>query len=88
MTEKRFTYEEVNFCKDNITDNLFDLTNPNEMLELLNNFAEENEQLKQFQEQVASVIESKMENNVCNDYKMEVLKEIWNELKLDEVWFE
>lgn len=47
-----------------------------------------NEQLKQFQEQVASIIESKMGDNVCNDYKMEVLKEIWNELKLDEVWFE
>ena len=27
-------------------------------------------------------------DNVCNDYKMEVLKEIWNELELDEVWFE
>ena len=49
---------------------------------------EENEQLKQFQEQVASVIEGKMGDNVCNDYKMEVLKEIWNELELDEVWFE
>lgn len=48
----------------------------------------ENEQLKQFQEQVAEVIESKMGDNVCNDYKMEVLKEIWNELELDEVWFE
>ena len=49
---------------------------------------EENKQLKQFQEQVASVIEGKMGDNVCNDYKMEVLKEIWNELELDEVWFE
>lgn len=48
----------------------------------------ENEKLKQFQEQVASVIEGKMGDNVCNDYKMEVLKEIWNELELDEVWFE
>ena len=27
--------------------------------------------------------ESKMEDNVCNDYKMAVLKEIWNELELD-----
>ena len=50
--------------------------------------ADENEKLKQFQEQVASVIEGKMGDNVCNDYKMEVLKEIWNELELDEVWFE
>ena len=49
---------------------------------------EENKQLKQFQEQVASVIECKMGDNVCNNYKMEVLKEIWNELELDEVWFE
>ena len=49
---------------------------------------EENKQLKQFQEQVASVIEGKIGDNVCNDYKMEVLKEIWNELELDEVWFE
>ena len=49
---------------------------------------EENKQLKQFQEQVASVIEGKMGDNVCNDYKMEVLKEIWNELELDEMWFE
>ena len=56
--------------------------------ELLNELHEENKQLKQFQQQVASVIESKMGDNVCNDYKMEVLKEIWNELELDEVWFE
>ena len=54
----------------------------------LNSILDENEQLKQFQEQVASVIEGKMGDNVCNDYKMEVLKEIWNELELDEVWFE
>ena len=53
-----------------------------------NSLAEENKQLKQFQEQVTSVIEGKMGDNVCNDYKMEVLKEIWNELELDEVWFE
>ena len=58
---------------------------------LLNEYVDakkENEQLKQFQEKVAEVIESKMGDNVCNDYKMEVLKEIWNELELDEVWFE
>ena len=55
---------------------------------MLNCLNEENKQLKQFQEQVASVIEGKMGDNVCNDYKMEVLKEIWNELELDEVWFE
>lgn len=56
--------------------------------ECLDSLVDENEQLKQFQEQVASVIESKMADNVCNDYKMEVLKEIWDELNLDEVWFE
>ena len=54
----------------------------------LNSLSDKNEQLKQFQEQVAEVIESKMGDNVCNDYKMEVLKEIWNELELDGVWFE
>ena len=59
-----------------------------ECCKLLNELSDENEQLKQFQEQVASVIEGKMGDNVCNDYKMEVLKEIWNELELDEVWFE
>ncbi|WP_296849086.1 hypothetical protein [uncultured Methanobrevibacter sp.] len=47
----------------------------------------ENE-LKQFQEQVAEVIEGKMGDNVCNNYKMQVLEEVWNELKLDKVWFE
>ena len=59
-----------------------------DMFDLLNDLTEENEKLKQFQEQVARVIESKMGDNVCNDYKMEVLKEIWEELELDEVWFE
>ena len=58
------------------------------VVDLLNDLSNENEELKQFQEQVASVIEGKMGDNVCNDYKMEVLKEIWNELELDEVWFE
>ena len=70
---------------------LFDVqTIPNtmEIMEANNKLEEENKQLKQFQEQVASVIEGKMGDNVCNDYKMEVLKEIWNELELDEVWFE
>lgn len=62
--------------------------NANDVVDLLNKLHEENVQLKQFQEQVASVIEGKMGDNVCNDYKMEVLKEIWNELELDEVWFE
>lgn len=59
-----------------------------ELAEYVDKLQEENKQLKQFQEQVASVIEGKMGDNVCNDYKMEVLKEIWNELELDEVWFE
>ena len=62
--------------------------NANDVVDLLNELHEENVQLKQFQEQVASVIEGKMGDNVCNDYKMEVLKEIWNELELDELWFE
>ena len=51
-------------------------------------YREENEKLKQFQERVAEVINGKMGDNVCNGYKMEILKEIWNELDLDEVWFE
>ena len=59
--------------------------NANDVVDLLNELHEENVQLKQFQEQVASVIEGKMGDNVCNDYKMEVLKEIWNELELDEL---
>ena len=46
MTEKRFTYEEINFCNDNFTGNQYDLTNPNEMLELLNELDSENKELK------------------------------------------
>ena len=46
------------------------------------------EQLKQFPEQVAKVIEGKMGDNVCNNYKMQVLEEVWDELELDKVWFE
>ena len=46
MTEKRFSYEEVNFCNDNLTGNQFDLTNPNEMLYLLNSLADESKQIK------------------------------------------
>ena len=45
MTAKRFTYEEMNFCNDNLTGNQYDLTNPNDMLELLNELNDENEQL-------------------------------------------
>lgn len=97
MTEKRFylNEEKVNILK------ILDLKEDNEtiyhtalksdmkmVVKLLNELHEENEQLKQFQEKVASVIESKMGDNVCNDYKMQVLKEVWNELNLDEVWFE
>ena len=58
------------------------------LIDKVNALYNEKEKLKQFQEQVASVIEGKMGDNVCNDYKMEVLKEIWNELELAEVWFE
>ena len=59
-----------------------------ELINLLNYFHRTHYPLKQFQNKVAEVIEGKMGDNVCNDYKMEVLKEIWNELDLDEVWFE
>lgn len=46
------------------------------------------EELKQFPEQVAKVIEGKMGDNVCNNYKIQVLEEVWDELELDKVWFE
>ena len=92
MNEKRFQWNEriegrivEEFVVDNLTKKELD---EEDMYELLNDLSDENKQLKQFQEQVASVIEGKMGDNVCNDYKMEVLKEIWNELELDEMWFE
>ena len=97
MTEKRFVYYEhkgADYILDSpnksldFIEMLGDCLEAEEIVDLLNCLNEENEQLKQFQEQVASVIEGKMGDNVCNDYKMEVLKEIWNELELDEVWFE
>ena len=96
-TEKRFVYYEhkgADYILDTPNESLDfiemlgDCLEAEEIVDLLNCLNEENEQLKQFQEQVASVIEGKMGDNVCNDYKMEVLKEIWNELELDEVWFE
>ena len=94
MTEKRFEriYADVDvFCRDHNAkeaSQLIEREDYDRIVDLLNELAEENKQLKQFQEQVASVIEGKMGDNVCNDYKMEVLKEIWNELELDEMWFE
>ena len=94
MTEKRFEriYADVDvFCKDHNAkevSQLIEREDYDRIVDLLNCLNEENKQLKQFQEQVASVIEGKIGDNVCNDYKMEVLKEIWNELELDEVWFE
>ena len=92
MTEKRYTTmwkPETTFSRFWIVrENWERKLNANDVVDLLNELHEENVQLKQFQEQVASVIEGKMGDNVCNDYKMEVLKEIWNELELDEVWFE
>ena len=94
MTEKRFEriYADVDvFCRDynaKEVSQLIEREDYDRIVDLLNCLNEENKQLKQFQEQVASVIEGKMEDNVCNDYKMEVLKEIWNELELDEMWFE
>ena len=66
----------------------FNKESADDLIDKVNALYNEKEKLKQFQEQVASVIEGKMGDNVCNDYKMEVLKEIWNELELDEVWFE
>ena len=97
MTEKRFVYYEhkgADYILDtpnkslDFIEMLGDCLEAEEIVDLLNYLNDENKQLKQFQEQVASVIEGKMGDNVCNDYKMEVLKEIWNELELDEVWFE
>ena len=98
MTEKRFKLRLSKLGNGMITDTqkredlYFDKEFLDDTLpktnEWLNELHEENVQLKQFQEQVASVIEGKMGDNVCNDYKMEVLKEIWNELELDELWFE
>ena len=97
MTEKRFIL--INCTKPGTRSNILDYQKKHnegvgdelwlgEVVDMLNQLTEENEQLKQFQQEVARVIESKMGDNVCNDYKMEVLKEIWNELNLDEVWFE
>ena len=91
MSRKRFTLSERDLNEINNTNAIADNGIPctqRHIVKLLNELHEENVQLKQFQEQVASVIEGKMGDNVCNDYKMEVLKEIWNELELDEVWFE
>lgn len=98
MTKKRFKllYSKLNNgmfvdrekqFEDVIVDKEFQKIGLIKVVDLLNKLADENNRLKQFQEQVASVIESKMGDNVCNDYKMEVLKEIWSELKLDKVWF-
>ena len=85
MTKKRF-YLDENGINDREYE--FSILGEDELVDIINELNDENEQLKQFQEQVASVIEGKMGDNVCNNYKMEVLKEIWNELELDEVWFE
>ena len=91
---KRFEriYADVDvFCRDHNAkeaSQLIEREDYDRIVDLLNELVEETKQLKQFQEQVASVIEGKMGDNVCNDYKMEVLKEIWNELELDEMWFE
>ena len=86
MTEKRFTNVEVDGYYNLICVNdgdTFHSYSEKALEDLLNGLSDENEELKQFQNNVAKVIESKMEDNVCNDYKMAVLKEIWNELELD-----
>lgn len=90
MTENRFKIIIGEFEEENICDTVkhIKLTKISDMCTQMNDLSIENEQLKQFQEQVAEVIESKMGDNVCNNYKMQVLKEIWKELELDEVWFE
>lgn len=94
MTKKRFenrlNKNNLKFLYQNpVWDNeKEDALNVFEMIDLLNQLNDENNELKKFKETVAEVIESKMGDNVCNDYKMEVLKEIWEELKLEEVWFE
>ena len=90
MTENQFKFDRDTVATNLKTPIVYDEERMSigEVLDKLNELSDENEQLKQFQEQVASVIEGKMGDNVCNDYKMEVLKEIWNELELDEVWFE
>lgn len=101
MTEKRFIGSSGGVY-DQYKNDRFAWSEWEEILQIMNNLNEkaierskalsklqkENEQLKQFQEQVAEVIESKMGYNVCNYYKIAVLKEIWYELELDEVWFE
>ena len=93
MTEKRFYYAHRvvwDTKKPNGLNGISinDLDRGLRVANWLNELNEENNQLKQFQKQVANVIESKMGNNICNDYKIEILKEIWNELELDKVWFE
>lgn len=60
MTEKRFSYEEVNFCNDNLTGNQFDLTNPKEMLELLNSLADESEELKERNQELYDKLQETM----------------------------
>ena len=87
MTGKRFTNVEVDDYYHNLIcvndGDTFHSYSEKGLEDLLNELSDENRQLKQFKNNVAEVINSKMEDNVCNDYKMEVLKEIWNELELD-----
>lgn len=85
MTEKRLIVDDDYAWIDTTTGYAVEIE---DVFDLVNELHEENKQLKQFKEQVAEVIEGKMGDNVCNNYKMEVLEEIWNELELDEVWFE
>lgn len=87
MIEKRFTNVEIEDYYNLICVNdgdTFHSYSEKGLEDLLNELSDENRQLKQFKNNVAKVINSKMEDNVCNDYKMEVLKEIWEELNLDE----
>ena len=87
MTENRFKIIIGEFEEENICDTVkhIKITKISDMCTQMNDLSIENEQLKQFQNNVAEVINNKMEDNASNDYKMEVLKEIWEELKLDEL---
>lgn len=88
MTEKRYYVHKHLLQENKVYDKIcHNFMNIDETVEHMNSYYWKYKQLKRFKIQVAEVIESKMEDNICNDYKMEVLKEMWNELELDEVWF-
>ena len=79
MTEKRFSYEEVNFCNDNLTGNQFDLTNPNEMLDLLNSLADESKQLKEWNQELYDKLQETMSAYSLKMGETELIKHIIKE---------